>query len=64
VNAMKISQTVCSYRFVQTFVVEYEFLVLLPGSDKIVGNSVEHLAIDLGLGGGGRKYISDFRHQI
>ena len=48
-DATNASQTVCSYRFVQTLVVEYEILVLLPGGHEIVRNSVEDLAIDFGL---------------
>ena len=49
-DATKDSSTATD-RFVQTLVVVYEVLVLLPGGNEIIGESVEDLAIDLGLEG-------------
>jgi len=48
-NEKTTSKYLRSYRFVKTFVVKYEILVLLPGRHKVIRNSVEHLAIDLSL---------------
>jgi len=42
---------VCPYRFVQALVMKYEVLVLLPGGHEVVGDNMEHLAIDLSLKG-------------
>ena len=47
-NAIGAS-SVATDRFVQTLVMVYEVLVLLPGGNEIIGESVEDLAIDLGL---------------
>ena len=51
-----MSRTLRPYRFIQTFVVKYEILVLLPGGNEIVRDGVEDLAIDFGLMG--VKWIS------
>ena len=47
-NAIGAS-SVATDRFVQTLVMVYEVLVLLPGGNEIIGESVEDLVIDLGL---------------
>ena len=52
----------CSHRFVQSLMVEYEILVLLPGSDEIVRDSMEDLAVNFSLRG--EKVLGVIQQQI